>query len=360
MLEQTRQVGGEIVIADRIQINVLPIVGNPVPLGVFGDTSTITPFRSRIMLSPRARRGFTLIELLVVIAIIAILIALLLPAVQQAREAARRSQCKNNLKQLSLALHNYHDTFGRFPYGTLWARTGSPLAFNTTWQPTPGWSAMLLPYLDQSALYNAIMAECAGSSQFLYNPWWPPTPVNIKTIIPVFMCPSDIGGQLNPDRGSYAKSNYPGVAGARRLDNSDIASADNTTVVTSGIFWVNSNCSMANITDGTSNTFIVGERDGASNGSVAGSYRKAAIWAGNDHTSAMNGTLGSTDGTSSWMLLNTNDQWSGAWNAFGSLHTGGAHFALADGAVRFISQNIDGKTYTGLGTKNSGEVLGEF
>ena len=137
----------------------------------------------------RGRRGFTLIELLVVIAIIAILIALLLPAVQQAREAARRSQCKNNLKQLGLALHNYHDTFQVFPFGMI-----NPTNGDLPGSPRPptdntGWYPMILPYIEQGALYNAFMEEQQNSARTGAIYW-----SRKESIVTMMMCPSDPAG----------------------------------------------------------------------------------------------------------------------------------------------------------------------
>jgi len=296
----------------------------------------------------------------VVIAIIAVLIALLLPAVQQARESARRSQCKNNLKQIGLALHNYHDTHGVFPFGVMWRQQydadGNLNGDSTSGELAIGWSSMLLPYLDQSPSYNQLLAECASRSGYNFNE----NGVIAKTPLGVFACPSDAMGKMNDQRSNVAKSNYPGVAGARRRDNSGFASQDQTAGETSGIFWVNSDCAMSKISDGTSNTLIVGERDGA-NGTPTSSFRRAAIWVGVQQAQYLNGTLGATDGTNTDLLLNTKSNAGNAiWNSFGSMHTGGAQFLLADGSVRFISENISSATYSALGTKATGEVLGEF
>ena len=211
-----------------------------------------------------SQRGFTLIELLVVIAIIAILIALLLPAVQQAREAARRSNCKNNLKQIGLALHNYHETFSIFPPG--YVGTGAS-AQNPN---LIAWSTMILPFIDQANLYNQI------SSSMFHNPgtggWL--TIANVspavaattqaQTVIPFYNCPSDPMGGRNSDRQSvtnnyeWGKSNYPAVRNSIFWDT-----APSTPVaVTVQASFGNSDkrVRFRDMTDGTSNIIMVGER----------------------------------------------------------------------------------------------------
>src|SRR5262245_26681291 len=211
--------------------------------------------------SPRGIRGFTLIELLVVIAIIAILIALLLPAVQQAREAARRTQCKNQLKQIGLALHNYHDTFNLFPYGSESAATMSPpLIKNHT-----GW-LLLLPFIDQAPLYNTINFNLAtgewlgGTSIPVAGgaPILAPNAAVSAVKLGLLLCPSDSGRQFwqfdgtygcvtgqNAYRSSYGFSVYTGQPGSLWTFEPQ---------TTRGMFGASSNCNIRDITDGTSNT----------------------------------------------------------------------------------------------------------
>ena len=173
----------------------------------------------------RQRRGFTLIELLVVIAIIAVLISLLLPAVQQAREAARRSQCKNNLKQLGLALHNYHDTYSVFPPGALALSTTGVAYKPGDTEPSRtavvggwGWTVFVLPFIDQGPLYNSLAPN--GNN-------FPSAPTTLtKTILPVFLCPSDASGSIHTATAmggdgatnGHAKSNYPAIYGSTSVD----------------------------------------------------------------------------------------------------------------------------------------------
>ncbi len=285
------------------------------------------------------RPGFTLIELLVVIAIIAVLIALLLPAVQQAREAARRSQCKNNLKQIGLALHNYHDAFKVYPPGYI---DNDPSA-NVLNQNLLGWQTFILPHIDQAPLYNLISQSGACTSS------WPtvaamttasgPIPVPYaKTILQSYLCPSDGGTGINKDVFSYAKSNYTGVGGGNYT---------NSGAKTSGTFYDNSSVSIKDYTDGTSNTAIVGERS-TWNG------KSATIWVGNP-SDAYYYTQCAIMTDSDYYSINNP---SGSWN-FTSTHTGGAHFLFGDGSVHFLSNDLDLLTYRYLGSVADGMVVGE-
>tara|TARA_R110002095_G_scaffold80197_1_gene68874 strand:+ start:1360 stop:2229 length:870 start_codon:yes stop_codon:yes gene_type:complete len=282
------------------------------------------------------KRGFTLIELLVVIAIIAILIALLLPAVQQAREAARRSQCKNNLKQVGLALHNYHDTHKIFPYGYTTKDYGVAVAPATDANNSDlrlGWSMFLLPYVDQTNLYNFL-----GSNGAFDAPRWYLQPALLsdpgaKSIVPVFICPSDRMEGLNSDLGNYGKSNYKGVG------------YHDTTAY---IFGQESNRTrMRDIADGTSNTFIVGE-------ATTNGFRLGALWIGTYSTGDTAIVMRTTADDPALLINGTSS------SAFSSAHEGGAHFLFADGKVQFISENIDGSLYTWLGQKEDEQVLGEW
>lgn len=211
------------------------------------------------MLAPRQRQrpAFTLIELLVVIAIIAILIALLLPAVQQAREAARRSQCKNNLKQIALALHNYHDTFGVFTPGMIGPQAYTDMGPNGVFRL--GWGPLLLPYLEQSALYNQIAPFVDGTANASGSPaTWPGAST---TRIPVHLCPSDPNKKKNRGFTSSGSStartfsNYAGNMGSTGIHNG----SHNRATDLNGIFFAMSDVSMRDILDGTSNTLLLGE-----------------------------------------------------------------------------------------------------
>ena len=310
-------------------------------------------------------RGFTLIELLVVIAIIAILVALLLPAVQQAREAARRTQCKNNLKQWGLALHNYHDTFNIFPMGAM----GLDALANV--RPTPNnlaWHVMVLPQMEQSNLYNQF------NFNILYN-----SGVNLplrEQQFDALFCPSARTRNKQPSNTAEGWTvHYYGVAGAkdavettRRFTMQNNATprpnfdGDHGQVANNGVLYRNSNTRMRDITDGTTNTIIVGEisgiplNDGGNNPHRA--WVQGASNGGNGVAmySCKNVRWGM--GQARWSSGNRNFLFND--QRFGSNHTGGAQFLLGDGSVKFISANIDFNLYQSIATRDMGEVVGEF
>lgn len=346
------------------------------------------------------KRGFTLIELLVVIAIIAILIALLLPAVQQAREAARRTECKNKLKQLGLALHNYHDTSGRFPGNEVGCIKQPGGAGTNCWE---GWSglAMILPYIEQANLYQ----------QANFNHYWNNNSAAINnrrvanTFLPAFVCPSDPngGGKItgNSAPASYALS--AGPASTWHLRNYQ----------NPGMFTRESSVRMRDIKDGTSNTVMASEvqiGDFANDHTSTLSWRNSA--AGNlatatgtnhgrrfnsspanltaiknYHAACLAGAAGAAkngaDDQAGRFWASGRVHW-GPWfntlmvpntavacdndasvttmdiKSASSYHTGGAQVVLADGSARFVTENIDHGIWVGLGTTAGGEVLGEW
>ncbi len=267
-------------------------------------------------------RGFTLIELLVVIAIIAILIALLLPAVQQAREAARRTQCKNNLKQLGLAMHNYHDTANTFPPGVIDPGASCDLAAAGSAGRFWGGHTFLLPMIEQAPLYNLI-APGTGCGMPAATTLFPATTGQavLQSPIASFRCPSDAGDDINHFHQSFATSNYP---------------------VSEVIGNVNTRVRIRDILDGTSNTFMHSER--ALRREPVGKRQTGAIIFG--RTSA---TDAAWKFRVNWPINFPNP--TTANNGHGgdagcvrhnmsSNHTGGAHFLMSDGAVRFVSENI--------------------
>ena len=325
-----------------------------------------------MLISPSSttrKRGFTLIELLVVIAIIAILIALLLPAVQQAREAARRSTCKNNMKQLGLALHNYHDAYFTFPIGAQ-----NPMS-------KPNWRVGILPFLDQAPLYNQLninggfQAGCGSTSTYGYT--FSGNDVLVGLFLPVFGCPSsaqDHNGTSGCNYNRGMQHDYVGLAGVTPDPGSPGSNCSGT--ITYGIYCdngmlrPNETTKMRDVTDGTSNTIIVAEQSGR----VAGADRRANYhggWAGinqagkaSSFTSTAFGagttTLqfsinydasSSTLGTGSYYHANT---------ALNSFHEGGIHVLMTDSAVRFVSENIDFGLLSKLVARADGEVVGEF
>lgn len=293
----------------------------------------------------RNRRGFTLIELLVVIAIIAILIALLLPAVQQAREAARRTQCRNHLKQIGLALHNYHDVFNVLPPGWVGVTNG---AYDIYGMNGWGWAARILPHLDQAPLYNQmnfqVKMESAANAAFRIS------------VLPVFRCPSDtapaeiwtIQDGTGNSLANLAVANYVGVFGISDID--DCNGAPNSPCLGEGAFFQNSRIQFRDFTDGLSNSIIVGERKTRRDNG----FDWTSTWAGvvANGEDAMVRILGTTDHTPNHPNNHFDD--------FSSYHVGGAHFALGDGAVRFVSTNIDIGVYQHLATRSAGDVVGEF
>jgi len=309
------------------------------------------------MRTMKRHKGFTLIELLVVIAIIAILIALLLPAVQQAREAARRSQCKNNLKQIGLALHNYHDSFNTFPPGWIGVagNAASPAGASGF-----GWGSFVLPYLDQAPLYNQIKFNLAMNHADNL-PF-------IRQKLTVFQCPSDPKPDTTTVDGVVmATANYVGLFGTTEVDECYHEFEEDNSLVAcngNGAFFLNSKIGLRDITDGTSSTLMVGERTTFTNGTE----KHYATWVG-----ALPGVHEALEGAAMVLShaengpnhsLKNPDDGHGHGHVhgedFGSAHTGGAHFVMADGHVVFISENISQTIFRALGTRSGGEVVGEF
>ncbi len=299
------------------------------------------------MTSGSKKRGFTLIELLVVIAIIAILIALLLPAVQQAREAARRSTCKNNLKQLGLGLHNYHDIYGSFPPGGMSA--GNQLA----------WCAMILPQIDQAPLFKQFNFSTQTYTSFN---------ALALTRIPVFLCPSaSSASEKTTNSGEYSggvptyTTHYYGVmgpigtnpltGGAYILDPSNSSLTGHGGYAASGVLFRNSHTGIRDITDGSSNTFLLGEMSFAKDaqGNTNKSFR---VWTRGATSTAMGSCKNMVN------RINYQAYTSANFNnvSFGSNHTGGCQFLMGDGAVRFVSANVNFNLYQATGSRDGGEV----
>ncbi len=343
------------------------------------------------------RHGFTLVELLVVIAIIGILVGLLLPAVQAAREAARRMQCSNNLKQLGLACHMFHDTFKKFPYGILrndglyphpdTGKAGTPPPANRRYPLM----FQLLPYIEQQALYDWYdQFDFNRNRRDRLNPttdwtgnWF------LKQSVTTYVCPSNPGGLWNEssdptEDGRYFRGHYFGCAGTRAYPRADASNARPSLFnpfapavaatyaaggdKTDGMFNRCKRYGIAECTDGTSNTLMLGERkyfDPIFDAVTGDRIRDWGwLWFGGE------GDANLATGVPINMMLPANfTTLSGGVqqiifedriNSFGSMHTGGANFALCDGSVTFISQSVNSTTFRAMGTRSGGEVNGEY
>ncbi len=326
------------------------------------------------------RHAFTLAELLVVIAIIGILIALLLPAVQAAREAARRMSCSNNLKQCALALHNYHTTFRRFPG----LGTSSDRAYSV--------QAQILAYAEQTNLQDLIdfrqpiyVGGHGGAATRIH----PANEVAARTLVAMFRCPSDgqvdLFSQFDCDGASgqaYRGSNVVVCTGSGRDQTWDLRTK------TDGLFYYGSSCGFQSISDGTSNTIVLSETllgNGVSAGSQPQKPYEAVAWIGHvtyvnpDVEELARGPVWAWQGYRgyAWMLgkaysttFNTYDppnprysdvcQLAYGWFAARSLHPQGANAGLGDGSVRFIGDNIDRTTWNNLGSIADGRLAGEL
>ena len=344
------------------------------------------------------KSGFTLIELLVVIAIIAILIAILLPAVQQAREAARRTQCRNNLKQLGLALHNYHDQHSVFAPASIGdpytSGTANSISFPDDNGNGPGgfaWGALLLPALDQAPLYT----------QFNWNRpcWGPENAIPAKTKLTAFLCPSATGGSdgfaleryngspayapANPTPFSpaiyFGHSHYVTNAGIHqpwgRVTNytdfsipEPIPANGNLPAAIDGPFYRNARMPAASISDGLSQTVFLGEHSSVlSNKTWVGVAPFAATCPKPPFTSDCNSggcLVGAHSGPDTHdhpqVIIHAPNNPFGHTDEMYSEHVGGAHVLMGDGSVRFISQYIDPFTWVALSTRNGGEIGGDF
>ena len=299
--------------------------------------------RRHVALGVRGRSAFTLVELLVVIAIIGILIALLLPAVQAAREAARRMQCTNNLKQIGLALHNYHDTFKCFPPGVIAFREDST---NVRAWDSWGWAAFILPYVEQKPLYDALDINSWESRLSEWTDGTPPGGKDIQllsTPIDSFLCPSGKSEPVNPDRRftssvqAPSTSNYVGCAGVVEQANL----YENT-----GVLFQEWNIAIAfrDILDGTGSVFAVGER---------GQRCHAGTWVGCDNPREWDNQDNKDNGGDmadclalGSIKLNkviSDGSLNSCRAGFASEHPGGANFVMCDGSVQFVTDQVEFK-----------------
>jgi prepilin-type N-terminal cleavage/methylation domain-containing protein len=289
------------------------------------------------------RAGFTLVELLVVIAIIGILVALLLPAIQAAREAARRTQCNNNLKQLGLALQNYHDTYKVFPPGGM--SGGNRLS----------WHVLILPFIELQALHAQVNFEA-----FAGNGYDAAASVIQTEVVPGYMCPSAPRTKWFENGSSTVyTTHYYGVMGPKGTNAAtggtytwDNSVAGHGGFATQGVLLRRDSVGMRDVLDGTSNTFLVGEISWVKNAAGADnpSYRK---WIRGCDGSAAAGCKNILDGVKMTPYNGSNN-----FNdvSFGSEHPGGCLFVRCDGAVKFVSQNVDLAVYKATASRDGGET----
>ncbi len=294
-----------------------------------------------IRFMPRSRRAFTLIELIVVIAIISVLMGLLLSAVQKVRESAARTRCINHLKQLALASHGYHDSTGRLPPGQ--SLTGDQGRFKFL-----GWQARLLPHLEQATLWREI--EDAFSTDPKPLQFWghPPHERILATPVGLFACPSDARtpGPASVAPFRFALTSYVGVEGTDHVQRN-------------GCLFQDSSVKFSDVTDGTSSTLLIAERPPASNYKFGWWYRG---W-GQNQTGSAEMLLGAREINTSVNFCNEGpysfqagriDRFCDVFH-FWSLHAGGAHFAFADGSVRFLNYSAS-DIVPALATRSGGEA----
>lgn len=324
------------------------------------------------------RRAFTLVELLVVIAIIGILVALLLPAVQAAREAARRMQCGNNLKQFGLALHNYNDVYKQLPLAGQAKWTNSPPHWedpNKVWSnPAIGWQIRVLPFIEQGSTFDQLNLRAPQAYETIING----RPAR-QIAFPTYQCPSDPVGPFDKDL-NWANGSYTGSLGSQATVsenpacnqwqqfmeplgwNADHGNQSNAEFV-SGVFTrMGFSARFQQVTDGLSNTLFAGEILKECHDHNTGYWDFNGM--NNAHASTVVPinewtTCPRLNARTQYPLCKAQSNWNFSWG-FKSAHPGGAQFVLGDGSVRHISQTINHQTYQALGGRADGKVIGDF
>jgi prepilin-type N-terminal cleavage/methylation domain-containing protein/prepilin-type processing-associated H-X9-DG protein len=299
-----------------------------------------TTYRPHRFVGTLSVPAFTLIELLVVIAIIAVLIGLLLPAVQKVREAAARAKCQNNLKQIGIALHRYHNDYGLFPRGGY-----VPIAPDATTPAKLSWGASILPFLEQDALFGMLHPELPYTD-----------PANLAagaTVVPIFLCPSDPKGNLyqpsidlpSSSPNLYAHTDYGAVNGERGLRSPTATNSPER-----GVLIMASNLSLADITDGTSQTILVGEApEGIS-----------SIWISVRNVFDQSAPVSMRHSpTSPWPSCTLPGVFCDYGQEISSYHTNGANTVFADGSVHFLSESLSPAILAALCSRAGGETIDE-
>lgn len=326
-----------------------------------------------------SRIGFTLVELMVVVAVIGVLVGLLLPAVQAAREAARRMSCGNNMRQLGIGLHNYHSAIGSLPSGSI--AKENPYAPTTPWT-FYRWSALatLSPYLENTAAYNTLdltrplyMSSLGGS---------PENKVGVQVIVPTFLCPSDSSKRLHND---FGPTNY--------VFNTGTGLNGGTPIETDGVFFVNSKMRLADVSDGTSHTIAVSEsilgEPGMENNDPATAYRfvffaplsdgacqsapvwnytqpRGFSWANGEYRNGLFNTyLAPNSQTADCIGVYLGGGFQTIYTPFGwktarSRHSSGVTVLRVDSSIHFVSNSIDASVWKSVSTRRGGEVVGEW
>jgi len=306
----------------------------------------------------KRRIGFTLVELLVVIAIIGILVALLLPAIQAARESARRTQCANNFKQIGLALQNYHTAHGKFPAGmNNWVNAGcaKPSSSHSTYSAGWGWGTFILPYMEEGMIYDGFDFKSPGATIVLPQKI---NYVNCARFVSAYLCPTDTQGAELANMTSLQGNGSDPDEDCARTCMAGVADSVNWTcdgayakVDGDGMFFNASRVSFKNVTDGSSHTLLVGEVIG-----MGPQTYRSFMWVSWDILHTANGI--NTANTAVYQRLLTSP-WDVARMSFSSFHPGGCHFVMADGSVQFLQETIGPTVLAALTTRAKDEAIAE-